>query len=153
VWIVVGEIAGSTRTVYRSVVAAGVESQFGSWSIDTVAESFIYLPISLLFLLVGPRILLGWGEVSARIATAFLGVVERAEIKLAVTETLARAGEADAFTILDELQLRMGSGPFVTPTRVEATLLALESTGAVRAQRSGSTTVYSLRDEPMSRLR
>jgi hypothetical protein len=135
------------------VVAAGVESQFGTWNIDTVAESFIYLPISLLFLLVGPRILLGWGEVSARIATAFLGVVEPAEMKLAVAETLARTGEADAFTILDELQLRVGSGPFVTPTRLEATLLALQSTGAVRAQRSGSTTLYSLGDDAMSRLR
>ena len=50
-------------------VALGVESQIGSWTIDTVPESLFYLPISILFLFVGPRILLGWGQVSARIAT------------------------------------------------------------------------------------
>ena len=128
------------------VVATGVESQIGSWVIDTVPESLLYLPISLLFLLVGPRILLGWSVLLGRIATFFLGVVEPTEIKCAVSETLARAGEADAFAILKEVELRLGRGPFVNATRVEATLLSLESTGRVQANRHGPTTVYSLRD-------
>jgi hypothetical protein len=134
-------------------VALGVESQIGSWTIDTVPESLFYLPISILFLLVGPRILLGWGEVSARIATLFLGVVEPAEMKQAVAETLARAGQADAFAVLDELQLRLGRGPFLTPTKVEATLLAMESSGIVRMDRSGSTITYSLSDSELSKRR
>jgi hypothetical protein len=132
-------------------VALGVESQIGSWTIDTVPESLFYLPISILFLLVGPRILLGWGEVSARIATLFLGVVEPAEMKQAVAETLARAGQADAFAVLDELQLRLGRGPFLTPTKVEATLLAMESSGIVRMDRSGLTITYSLSDGELSK--
>jgi hypothetical protein len=126
------------------LVALGVESQIGSFVIDTVPESFFYLPISLLYLLVGPRILLGWGEVLGRIATHFLGVVEPVEMKRAVTETLARSGEADAFAILEELELRLGRGPFVTPTKVESTLLALESTGQVQTHRDGSARLYSL---------
>jgi Putative sensor len=134
-------------------VALGVESQIGSWTIDTVPESLFYLPISILFLLVGPRILLGWGQVSARIATLFLGVVEPAEMKQAVAETLARAGQADAFAVLDELQLRLGRGPFLTPTNVEATLLAMESSGIVRMDRSGSTITYSLSDGELSKRR
>jgi hypothetical protein len=72
------------------VVATVAESQIGSWVIDTVPESLLYLPISFLFLLVGPRILLGWGILSGRIATFFLGVVETTEIKHAVSATLAR---------------------------------------------------------------
>ena len=134
-------------------VALGVESQIGSWTIDTVPESLFYLPISILFLLVGPRILLGWGQVSARIASSFLGVVEPAEMKKAVAETLARVGHADAFVVLDELQLRLGTGPFLNPTKVEATLLAMESSGAVRVNRSGSTITYSLNDGELSERR
>ena len=132
------------------LVPLGVESQVGSWVIDTIPESFFYLPISVLFLLVGPRILLGWGQVSGRIATSFLGVVDRGEMKRAVTETLVRTGEADAFAILSELELRLGRGPSVNPVRVEATLLALESTGQVQARRGGSTTIYRLRDDRLS---
>ena len=63
------------------LVAAGVESNFGSWTIDTFGESLIWLPISILFLLVGPRLLVGWGGVSAWFATAMLAVVEPAELK------------------------------------------------------------------------
>ena len=129
------------------IIAAGLENQIGSWTIDTIPESFVYLPISILFLAVGPRILLGWGEVSGRIVTWFLGVVEPADMKLAVVETLTRAREADAFDIYDELERRLGRGPFLTPTRVEATLMALESSAQIRAHRSGSTMVYSLRND------
>jgi hypothetical protein len=126
------------------VVVAGGENQLGSWVIDTVPESFVYLPISLLFLLVGPRILLGWGEISGRIATHFLGQVDTEVIKTAVMATLARTGQSDAFGILDAVELRVGRGPFLTPTRVEAALLALESTGHVHVQRGRPTTLYSL---------
>jgi hypothetical protein len=131
------------------LVAVGVESRIGSWIIDTSPESFFYLPMSLLFLLVGPRILLGWGQVSGRIATSFLGVVDPREMKRAVTETLARTREADAFSIFSEMELRLGRGPSVNPIRVEATLLALESTGQVQSHREGSTTMYRLRDDKL----
>ena len=126
------------------VVVAGGENQLGSWVIDTIPESFVYLPISLLFLIVGPRILLGWGEISGRIATHFLGQVDTEVIKAAVMATLARTGQSDAFGILDAAELRVGRGPFLTPTRVEAALLALESTGHVHVQRGRPTTLYSL---------
>lgn len=129
------------------LIAVGVESRIDTWIIDTVPESFFYLPISFLFLLVGPRILQGWGQVSGRIATSFLGVVDRREMKRAVTETLARTGEADAFSVLSEMELRLGRVPSVNSTRTEATLLALESTGQVQAHREGSTTMYRLRDD------
>ena len=126
------------------LVAAGVESTYGSWTIDTFGESLIWLPISVLFWLVGPRLLVGWGEVSARFATASLGVVEPAELKQAVGDVLRRRGRADAFEVMDDLQLSLGRGPFLTPTRVEASLLALESAGAVTAERNGPRTTYSL---------
>jgi len=126
------------------LVAAGVDSTFGSWTIDTFGESLIWLPISVLFVLVGPRLLVGWGELSARFATALLGVVEPAELKHAVGEILERRGRADAFEIMDDLELALGRGPFLTPTRVEASLLALESAGLVTAQRDGAATIYAL---------
>jgi len=130
------------------VVTAGFETEIGSWTIDTFIESLAYLPFSILFLLVGPRILLGLGKVSGRIATTFLGHVEPSELKVAVVEAITRSGQTDAFAILDELELRFGRGPFVSATHVEATLLALESSGEVRARTGGRRTLYELRDRP-----
>ena len=134
------------------VFAVGVESEIGSWRIDTFLDSLIYLPFSLVFLLVGPRMLLGWGTVSGRIATAFLGQVDPSELKLAVAETLARTGEADAFAIFNEVELRLGRGPYLTATQVEATLLALESSGQVQAHHLGNRTLYALRGRAQTRI-
>jgi hypothetical protein len=129
------------------VVAAGVETHIGSWTIDTFGESLVYLPISVLFFLVGPRLMVGWGGMAARVATAMLGRVEPRELKRAVGDVLARAGRADAFHIMDELELRLGRGPFLTPIRLEATLLALESSGLLTARRDGARTEYALASE------
>jgi hypothetical protein len=126
------------------VVAAGVHTTIGSWTIDTIAESLVYLPVSVLFVLVGPRILLGWGTVTGRIATAMLGRLEPRELKIAVGEVLSRRGELDAFQILDELELRFGRGPFLTPIRLEATLLALKSNGHLRPRDDGRRTLYTV---------
>ncbi len=126
------------------VVAAGVPVSIGSWEIDTFVESLVYLPVSALFLLVGPRLILAWSGLSRWLATALLGRIEPQELKLATIEVLARVGEADGFHILDELGLRLGRGPFLTPTRLEATLLALESAGQISARRENSRTVYAL---------
>jgi hypothetical protein len=102
------------------------------------------LPISILFLLVGPRLLVAWGGVSARFAAAMLAIVEPGELKREVGQVLTRTGRADAFEIMDQLELRLGRRPFLTPTRLEATLLALESSGLVTARREGHRTTYAL---------
>jgi Putative sensor len=126
------------------LVAAGAETHLGSWSIDTLGESLVYVPLSVVFVLVGPRLLVAWSGVSARVATAMLGLVEPRELKRAVGDVLARAGRADAFQIMDELELRLGRGPFLTPIRLQATLVALESRGLVSTRRDGPRTVYAL---------
>lgn len=126
------------------VVAAGVDARIGTWVIDTFEESLVYLPVSLLFLLVGPRILLGIGSVAGRIVTWFLGHIGVDELKRAITQSLARDGELDAFAILDQLQLRFGPGSHPSPTQIQATLLALESTGHVRSAPSVSGLRYRL---------
>ncbi len=125
--------------------AVGLEyTMIGDFVIDTFAESLIYLPFSIVFLLTGPRLLLAWSTIPTRIATAFLGRVGRDELKEEVTGILARAGEADAFRVFDELRLRFGKGPFLNPNRVEAALLALESTGHIVVNRNGVRTRYTL---------
>ena len=126
------------------IVAAGVPVSISSWEIDTFAESLVYIPFSVFFLLVGPRLILAWSELSRWLATALLGRIEPRESKRAVADVLAHVGEADGFRILDELELRIGRGPFLTPTRLEATLLALESTGQVSARHEGGRTFYTL---------
>jgi hypothetical protein len=126
------------------LVTAGAETQIGSWTIDTFGESLIYLPVSVLFLLVGPRLVVACGEAWIRVTTRMLGVVEPGELKRAIGDVLAREGPADAFRIMDELELRIGRGPFLTPIKLEATLLALESNGLVTSRRDGPRTNYAL---------
>ena len=126
------------------VVAAGAPTSIGSWDIDTVVESLVFVPVSVVFLLVGPRLLLAWSAVPRRVATAMLGRVEKRDMKQAVRDILARLGEADGFAIMDDLEVRFGRGPFLTPTTVEATLLALESSGLVTSRSGGARMLYSL---------
>lgn len=129
------------------VTATGVQTEIGSWTIDTFAESLVYLPISLLFLLVGPRVLLGLGTAAGRITGWFLGRIRSDEVKRAVAQTLAHDGELDAFAIFDQLQLRFGHGSHLSPTRIQAALLALESTGRVRSRVGPSGVLYRLTEQ------
>jgi len=126
------------------VVAAGVDTQIGSWTIDTFPESLVFIPISLVFLLVGARLVVGWGGLSRRLAAHFLGRVDAADLKQEVLDILARSEGVDAFRILNELGLRLGHGSFLTPTRVEATLLALQSSGRVTIRHDEARPIYEL---------
>lgn len=129
------------------ITAVGVETEIGTWTIDTFTKSLVYVPVSVLFLLVGPRLLLALGTMAGRIAVWFLGRIEQDELKRAVAQSLARDGEMDAYAILDQLQLRFGGGPHLSPTRVQAALLALESSGRVTTSGSPSGPVYRLREQ------
>jgi hypothetical protein len=126
------------------LVATGVDSDVGSWTIDTFWESLVLVPVSIAFLVVGPRLVLGWARIPAWVATTMLGRLDQRDVKRAVVRTLARTGEADGFRLLDELELQFGRGPFLTPTRVEAALFALESTGNVVGHRDDGRVVYAL---------
>ncbi len=130
------------------VNATGVETHIGTWTIDTFGESMVYLPMSLVFLLVGPRILLGLGTVAGRIAVRFLGRIEADELKRAIAQSLARDGEQNAFAIRDQLQLNFGGGSHLSPTRVQAALIALESNGQVSARTGASGVLYRLTEQP-----
>jgi hypothetical protein len=138
VWLMV---AGFVLPVY---VALGGTTAYGSWTVDSIAETMLHVPVSLLFWLVGPRLLVGWGILTGRAITWLLGRVEPRELERGVVDVLARTGEADGFRILDDLHLRFGRGPFITPVRVEATLLSLEGRGTIRAERGGRLTLYRL---------
>jgi DNA-binding PadR family transcriptional regulator len=48
---------------------------------------------------------------------------------------------------MNDLELYFGAGPYLTPTRLEATLLALEDLGFVSAKRAGSRVHYSLTEK------
>jgi hypothetical protein len=141
VWLMV---AGFVQPVQA---AMGLPTEIGLWTVDTVdtfAETLVFIPVSVLFWFVGPRLLLGFGTVMGRVITGVLGRVETPDLKRGVVDVLTRTGVADGFTILDDLRLRFGRGPFVTPVQVAATLLALEGRGTIRADRRGQRTFYRL---------
>ena len=126
------------------LVAAGVESNLGSWRIDTFGESLVWMPISILFLLVGPRLLVGWGGIS--------GVVRDGDARGRGTRGAEACGRRRAGASRSSGCLRdhgsapaaLGRGPFLSATRLEATLLALESNGVVTSRRDGPRTTYAL---------
>jgi hypothetical protein len=126
------------------LVAAGVPTEFGTWEVDTFAETLVFVPVSVFFLLTGPRLLLAWAEVPRLMATRLLGRVESADLKREIAEVLAHRDEMDAFEIVDELRLRLGRGPYLTATRVEAALLGLEWTGRVHTLGGDGRTRYRL---------
>jgi hypothetical protein len=126
------------------LIAAGVSTQFGGWTIDTYAESLVFAPLSVLLLLIGPRLVLAWATFTSRVTTRMLGWLDPADLKRGVVDVLARVGSADAFALLDEIGFMLGTGPFLTATKLEATLLALESTGRIAAVHEGTRTTYAL---------
>ena len=126
------------------MVTAGVPTTFGTWEVDSYGEALIFVPISLVYLLVGPRVVQAWSALSRRLSTALLGQLGSRQLKTAVAEVLSRAGSADAFTILDQLELKLGRGAFLTPTRVEATLVALESSGHLQVVDRAGARQYTL---------
>jgi hypothetical protein len=116
---------------------------FGSWSVDTVSRALLFVPPGLVVLLFTPTIINAVGRIERSLATAFLGRISRAEFRRAIALALAR-GETDAFGLLADLELYFGRGPYVTSTRLEANLLALEDLGLVAVKRDGSNARYSL---------
>ena len=125
------------------LVAAGADNDIGSWHVDTVPEALLFVPVSLAFLLVAAGVIRGWTRISAGVATALLGKVEQPQVKREVGRLLAR-GEADAFQLMDGLELRFGRGPFLRPVQLQAALLALRDTGLVVARRDGGRDVWAL---------
>ena len=83
----------------------------------------------------------GWKPSPGAICPALLA--DAAELKQEVLDILARSEGADAFRALDEFGLRLGHGSFLTPTRVEAGLLALQSSGHVTVRRDGPRPIYA----------
>lgn len=134
-------ISGPAQSI---AIASGASTAVGDWNLHTVVESLYFWPISMLFVLVGPRLLLAWSGFSRRLATSLLGRVDQVEVKKAVIEVIGRMVEADGFAILDELALRLGRGPHLDATRIEAALLALESNGRINSHFKGDRAVYKL---------
>lgn len=130
------------------VVAAGAHAEIGRWHLDTVPEALPFILPSIVFLLAAPHVLRAWASVSARLASACLGRVEAGELRRGVARVLARDGEVDAFRILDALRLSLGSGPFLSATRVEAALLVLQDRGLVSARRDDGRVLYALASHP-----
>ncbi len=116
---------------------------FGSWSVDTVGRALLLVPPGLVLLLLAPTIINAQARIERALATAFLGRIPRTAFRHAIARALTR-GETDALGLLGDLELYFGHGPYVTPTRLEANLLALEDLGLVAVQRGDSRDRYRL---------
>ena len=119
---------------------------------DSVAEAVLLVPIGIAILLVTPAVINAMGRASRALAGALLCRVSGEELKLATARALVRSDEADAFALMRDLELYFGKGPHLTPTRLEATLLALEQNGLVTASRGSARTRYSLSESGRAAL-
>ncbi len=127
---------------YPWLIVLGIDSSVGNWVIDTLPESLLFIPVSVLFFVTGGRLIMAWGAVSQRFASRLLGWVDRQDVRREVADVVARRGAVDAYQILADVKLRFGSGPFLDATRVQAALLSLEQTGHVAGTVEGSRRVY-----------
>jgi hypothetical protein len=89
------------------------------------------MPVSLVFILVARRLIIGWSGISRPFASRFLGTLCGAEIEREVKIVLAERDTADAFDIHRDLEDRIGRGPFLSATRVQAALLRLRASEEV----------------------
>ena len=135
----------ASGVVQPILVSLGVESQIGTWEIDTIAEALAFVPVSLVFLLVAPRLIIGWSGLSRRFASSLLGTVSSKEFDREVKIVLTGSDAADAFDIHRKLETRLGRGSFLTATRLQASLLRLCDSNEVEVQYDGDAAVYSLR--------
>jgi hypothetical protein len=136
--------AGGYAIVAPIVIASGVRgAEFGSWRIDSVSEALLLVPPGIVLLFLAPLILTLQARLERALVVHFLGRVPRADFRRAVGHTLAR-GDADAFSLMADLELYFGPGPHLSATRLEATLLGLQDLGLVVSARSGPVDRYSL---------
>jgi len=117
--------------------------QFGSWSVNSVGRALLLVPPGLVLLLIAPAIINAQGRAERALASAFLARIPRAEFRRAIARPLAR-GETDAFGLMADLELYFGSGPHLTPVRLEANLLAMADLDLVVVERSGARDRYGL---------
>ncbi len=129
--------------VYPWLIVAGLDSSVGNWVIDTLPESLLYVPVSVLFFVTGGRLITAWGEASRRFASHLLGTLGQDELKAEVADVVAQRGEADAFQIFQDVELRLGRGRFLDATRIQAALLALVDTGHIAGRGDGARKLYT----------
>ena len=129
--------------VYPWLIVAGLDSSIGNRVIDTLPESLLYIPVSVLFFITGGRLITAWGEASRQFASHFLGTLDQDELKREIADVVARRGEADAFQILEDVELRLGRGHFLDATRIQAALLALVDTGHLAGRGDELHKVYT----------
>lgn len=136
--------AGPYAIVEPILIACGVPgTEFGGWRIDSVREALLLVLPGIALLVLAPILLTLLARLERALAVSFLARVPRAEFRRAIGRALAR-GDADAFSLMADLELYFGPGPYLSPTRLEATLLSLQDLGLVGSTRSGSRTRYSL---------
>lgn len=139
--------------VYPFLVAfvPSTGTDFGNWEVNSFQRALLFVPPGLVLLLLTPTILNTLGRVERAFATAFLGRISRTDFRHAMARALSR-GETDAPGLLGDLELYFGRGPYVTPTRVEANLLALEDLGLGGVKRDGASPRYRLTTEGQKAL-
>ena len=122
--------AAGNALVEPFLIAFGVPgTQIGGWHVHTVWQALLFVPPGIVLLLVAPAIFTVQARLQRALANFFLARIPRADFRRAVAHSLSR-GEADAFSLMGDLELYFGRGPFLTPLKLEATQDAVEDDNA-----------------------
>jgi hypothetical protein len=118
-------------------------TDLGNWRVHTVRQALLFVPPGIALLLAAPVVFTLQARLERALAVFFLARIPRADFRRAVGRTLTR-GDADAFSLMADLELYFGPGPHLSPIKLEATLLSLQDLGLVASARSGPVDRYSL---------
>lgn len=127
------------------VVAAGAHAMdIGSWSVDSQARAWIFVPGGVLLLLLSPHVINGLAFLSVRVSRVLVGRVGYRRLRADILTMLQPDAGLTGPAVLDQLRLYHGASVDCTATNVFVVLRELERAGIVARTPAGELDQYSL---------
>jgi hypothetical protein len=137
--VAISLVGGSIWAIFQPVLAPlfgwlGIAQEWGAWTIDTVWEGLIFLPVGVAFLFLSLHVVNGIAWLRVESARLMTGRISHLRMRRQVLRTLAGGRVLDGASLLRELRLFNGFSVDLNPTKVYATLLGLKSAGLAQSQ-------------------
>lgn len=147
--IVLALVGGSVWAIAQPLIAplmawVGSPQEWGAWTVDTVWEGLLFVPGGVLLLFLSLHAVNGMAWLMAASGRLLIGRIGHLRMRRQVVRVLAGERVLDGASLLHELCLYNGYSVDLSPTKVYATLLGLQSAGLVRSEESAGVEWFSL---------
>lgn len=130
------------------VVAAGATGiVVGTWSVDSQARAWLFVPGGVLLLLISPHAINGVALLSARLPRAMVGRLDYRRLRFDVLGMLRPEVELTGPALLDQLRLYHGASADCTARKLFVVLVELERSGLAYRREDDPFDRYTLSPE------